>query len=427
MENTGIMKTCVNNGGIPMRIRLIVILVTFALPGSAEVFAENDWDLYMLRLVNRARLDPTGEDARIGSSTGENADPVNPLAYNLLVGDAANNHNDWMHDNLGSGFCSSQPDSFTHYETLDGTSGGTPATGTPSYTGAGVGSRVTYAGFTWGMAGENILAKWSSESIPINQDLIDANHKGWWESPGHRHNMLVADYTVFGHYADTRTVTGNPGVPSWTNSLHYASQEFARPLYTPYTHIFGLLYDDKDNTNDWTPREDGNPLKEGLNGISFQVFNAGTETEVASGTTMANGGFSVNIGNGTYDLVFTDESLPAGYYRLLDMTVSGSNFDAGDLDAFPDGDLNDNGYVDGGDLDILLADWGQYVPPADPRADPSDDLYVDGDDLDIVLADWGEGTPLGNPAPEPTTISILAIGALAMIRRWKTWKISGLR
>ncbi len=31
-------------------------------------FAAVDWDLYMLRLVNRARQDPGGEHSRIGSS-----------------------------------------------------------------------------------------------------------------------------------------------------------------------------------------------------------------------------------------------------------------------------------------------------------------------------------------------------------------------
>ncbi len=395
--------------------RLVIVSVALILLFGVEAYAENDWDLYMLRLVNRARLDPAGEDARIGSSTGETADPVDPLAYNLLVGNAATNHNNWMHDNLGSGILSYQPDSFTHYETLDGTAGGTPATGTPSYTGVGCGDRLTAAGYTWGRAGENILAAWSSSSIPINQDRMDVNHKGWWESGGHRANMLNEHFTAFGHQAETRTVTGNPGVPGWANSLHYATQNFGRPLPTPYTHILGLLFNDKDRSNDWTPFDDGDPDREGLGGVGFQVFNAGTSTEVAAGVTMANGAFSVHIGNGAYDITFTDALLPAGVYRIFDLTVSGSNVDAGDFNAFPAGDLDSDGFVGQDDLDIVLGEWGQEVS-AGSQPDPSGDGFVGQDDLDIVLGDWGEGNP-PIPTPEPATVMLLTIGGIGLIRR----------
>jgi probable HAF family extracellular repeat protein len=54
------------------------------------------------------------------------------------------------------------------------------------------------------------------------------------------------------------------------------------------------------------------------------------------------------------------------------------------------GDLNDDGKVDGGDLGLLLGDWGTVSPGTDPQADLNDDGQVDGGDLGLLLASWGE-------------------------------------
>jgi len=53
------------------------------------------------------------------------------------------------------------------------------------------------------------------------------------------------------------------------------------------------------------------------------------------------------------------------------------------------GDLDGDGFVGQGDLDIILFNWGAS-PPTDERADPSGDGSVGQADLDIVLANWGE-------------------------------------
>ncbi len=55
-----------------------------------------------------------------------------------------------------------------------------------------------------------------------------------------------------------------------------------------------------------------------------------------------------------------------------------------DLTASIVGDLNGDGVVDGADLTILLADWGQPGP-----GDLNDDGTVGGADLTILLANWG--------------------------------------
>jgi len=338
-----------------IRISRIVGFSVLAGLFSGDALAQSDWDLHMLRLVNRARQDPAGEPARIGSVVTDPSGPLGLLAYDLSVAESARNHNTWMHDNLGSIATTNAPDSFTHSETLDGTASGTPATGTPSYTGAGIGDRITAAGFTWGRASENLSALQSSESIPVNQELIETNHKGWWESGGHRDNMLNTDVTVFGHHAESRTISPPIGnIASFYDNLHYATQNFARPLSTPYTYIFGLLYDDKDGSGDWTPRNEGHALREGLADVSFQVLDATWGFVITNGTTMDNGAFSVNVDDGVYDIVFTDAALPTGTYTASGVSVSGANVDAGDLevDSAPppddgDGDTPDDGTGDG--------------------------------------------------------------------------------
>ena len=61
------------------------------------------------------------------------------------------------------------------------------------------------------------------------------------------------------------------------------------------------------------------------------------------------------------------------------------------------GDLNGDGWVGQGDLDIVLDQWGRRttsVPPiTDPRADADNSGSVGQGDLDIVLAQWGDNCP----------------------------------
>ena len=84
------------------------------------------------------------------------------------------------------------------------------------------------------------------------------------------------------------------------------------------------------------------------------------------------------------------------------------------------GDLNGDGAVNSGDLDIVRGAWEETVEAGClPCGDPSGDGVVNSADLDIVRANWGAGvTPV--PVPEPAVCSLLfAALALASIRRWR--------
>jgi hypothetical protein len=395
---------------------LLAILIV-AAPAAAQSTADQvatDWDLHMLRLVNRARTDPAGEDVRQGTSYNETA--VAPLGYDLQVGRAAQNHNEWMGLNRNNPAINNPwndpplPESFTHCETLDGQWDGPPATGTPGYSGVLSSDRLEYVGFDWWACGENIL--WRSNTPTINAALIESNHAEWWTSDGHRENMVDGDFALFGHHAAN-------------DDDHWATQNFAllNSAEGPQTNILGLLYRDRDTSSDWTPQAADEPLREGLGGIAFSVLPAAGGPEVASGVTLDNGGYCVGVEDGTYDLLFTDLRLPGGSIRLEDIAVSGVNVDAGDTQVvLPTvaGDANADDAVDAIDASLLQAAWG--ARPGDAHYNRDADFNGDGrtnlHDAFILNQNWGHtGGRSPAPAPEPATGSLLLAGLLAVLRQ----------
>ncbi|KKL04419.1 hypothetical protein LCGC14_2616250 [marine sediment metagenome] len=80
------------------------------------------------------------------------------------------------------------------------------------------------------------------------------------------------------------------------------------------------------------------------------------------------------------------------------------------------GDVDLSGYVDDDDLSLVLANWGTETEWTDGDLDSSG--LVDDDDLSLLLANWGAGpAPAPEAIPEPATLSLLAIGGLALLRR----------
>ena len=83
------------------------------------------------------------------------------------------------------------------------------------------------------------------------------------------------------------------------------------------------------------------------------------------------------------------------------------------------GDLNGDGFVGIGDLNIVLGNWNQNVTAGDPlQGDPSNDGFVGIDDLNTVLGNWNSGTPPAATAvPEPASLTLLGIASVAALRR----------
>jgi PEP-CTERM motif len=135
----------------------------------------------------------------------------------------------------------------------------------------------------------------------------------------------------------------------------------------------------------------------------------GSNAFMASFDTSVLGTFSA-----TYTLNLSDEDIAGATNQILTLQLLGEV--AGALT----GDLDGDGFVGINDLNIVLSNWNQNVPPANPQADPSGDGFVGIDDLNTVLGNWNAGTPPGGAAvPEPGTIALLGLGTVALLRRGK--------
>lgn len=131
-------------------------------------------DQYLIELINRARLDPTAEAARLGIDINQGLSdgqistaPKQPLAFDPDLTEAARGHAGWMLDS----------DVFSH----TGAEGSNP------------GTRMADAGYeftgNWRW-GENI--SWRGTIGPAEDAAasVGRQHDALFLSPGHRENIL---------------------------------------------------------------------------------------------------------------------------------------------------------------------------------------------------------------------------------------------
>ncbi|WP_294622368.1 CAP domain-containing protein [uncultured Roseovarius sp.] len=208
-----------------------------------------------LELVNAARLDPRGEAERQGIALNEGLDagtipdtPVQPLAANVQIQEAAAGHSQWMLDT----------DTFSH----TGAGGSTP------------GERMSAAGYPFEGAsgwGENI-ALWRTTGTVDLQAAITQHHDMLYESPGHRENLFRSYFRETG-------ISQQRGEfePGWDASM--LTHKFG--LSGSKVFLTGVIFDDSDANNAYS-------IGEGLG--DFQVATESTAT-----MTWAAGGYSLGI------------------------------------------------------------------------------------------------------------------------------------
>lgn len=322
---------------------------------------------YMLELINRARLNPLGEatlfdlkDSNTGlidlnldlpANTISSA-PKQPLAFNLLLIDAARSHSQWMLDT----------DTFSHAGVID------PTTGQPTTSR----QRMMNAGYpftgSW-LSGENVAFQGTSESIDITNFITDI-HQSLFLSAGHRKNTLKADFREIG--------LGNLTGDYQNFNTLMITQDFAKSGSNVF--LTGVAY------NDLVLEDDFYTMGEGLGAITITAVRQSDNT-VYSTQSMTAGGYQIALSAGTYNVSFSRNNQTLG--NSTQITIGAENFKLdfntdNIANLFYGGDSNDSLYggigkdtiIGGAGNDTLFGDLGN-------------DSLEGG--LDVDLLDGGAG------------------------------------
>ena len=246
----------------------------------------NAFEIYMLQLVNRARLDLAGEAVRFGIDLNQGlapgtitATPKQPLVPNPLLHESARAHSQWMLD----------ADIFNH----------TGAGGSQPF------DRMVAAGYVFTppyAAGENIAYSGTPGPLAQRVAYIDDHHRGLFLSPGHRTNIANPDYREIG----IAQVTGAFTQGATTNNASMLTQNFAFTGTTSF--LGGVIYNDLDLDNFYDPGE-------GIAGVTIRINGVAVATSTAAGAyylPLANGTHALQMDGGGLSGVFATTVAMAG-------------------------------------------------------------------------------------------------------------------
>lgn len=234
------------------------------------------YEQLLLELVNRARMDPVGEAARLGIGLNDHlaagtisSASKQPLAGNEFLVAAAEGHSQHM-------LATSQ---FNHAGIGDGT---------PT-------SRMQAAGYalagSW-MTGENIA--WVGTTGTANQLQMTLEiHDNLMRSAGHRENIMTDGFRELG----TGVLSGHFTSAGTTYNAVMATENFG--LSGASVFVTGVALNDANNDNFYG-------LGEGRSGIAVSVTTAGA---TANGTSKPAGGFNVATASGSHLVTFSGGDL----------------------------------------------------------------------------------------------------------------------
>ena len=261
---------------------------------------------YMIELINRARADPAAEATRYGIDLNEGltagtltADAKQPVAISPFLTDAARLHAQWMADhNLIR--------DLPHFENNEGTaSGGTPRTGFDNPA-----SRARSAGYTGDLPGFENQAWVSGGGATPTASSVDKMHQLLFKDfsdkfsiagRGHRLNILNAGLVEIG--------VGNVNKSGDATSV----QDFAS---TSHHFLTGVVYRDSNHNNFYT-------VGEGIGTVTITATRV-SDSQVFQTTSYASGGYSLQLPNGSYNVVATGGTL-ADPLTFENVTLSGLN------------------------------------------------------------------------------------------------------
>lgn len=227
------------------------------------------YEQLILELVNRARLDPGAEAARLGISLNQgisgpaiSASAKQVLAANDELVDAALAHSQWMLNT----------DTFSH----TGAGGSSPT------------ARMQAAGYTlsgsWA-TGENIAYVGTTGSINLTA-FSQRLHDNLFRSAGHRANMLDEGFREIGVGQRTGEFDGFNAAMLTENFARSGGKFF----------VTGVAITDIDNDEFYD-------IGEGRGGITVAISGQGSDV------TQTAGGYKVAVDAGTHSLTFTGGGL----------------------------------------------------------------------------------------------------------------------
>lgn len=240
----------------------------------------------LVELINRARLDPASEAARLNEplASGILPGPVEPLAVTRELSAAARGHSEDM--DARNFFAHTNPD------------GQTP------------GARALEEGHGTSFVGENIGIIGSSSTSFDRQARVEALHEGLWESDGHQRNLMDPRWSEVGlgydygdHVFDNQPNTTYPGAT-------FGTEKFSD---RGHSYLTGVVIEDGDG-------DDFYDIGEGLGGVRITASDGRNTFETE---TWGAGGYSLRLVDGTYRVVFEGGGLDRSVTR--DIVIAGAN------------------------------------------------------------------------------------------------------
>ncbi len=241
---------------------------------------------YLLELMNRARLDPAGEAARMGIDLNQNlavgqisTAAKQVLAPNALLEAAATGHSLWM---LGA-------DVFSHYETGN----------------VGPDARILAQGYHYSFWGENIALSGTTGAASL-QAMIDQMNTGLFLSSEHRVNLMNGGFRELGVGAEAGVFT--------QNGTDFNAEALTLDFATTGTAHFltGVAYTDSNADKFYS-------IGEGVANVVFAASGQSTGTADA-------GGYSLALGAGAATAVTGHEGT-LSFSLTVDMSLGNVKLD----------------------------------------------------------------------------------------------------
>ncbi|UYV37196.1 CAP domain-containing protein [Rhodobacteraceae bacterium D3-12] len=370
----------------------------------------------LLEMINRARLDPAGEfDALIvdaASQTGASAeitnalryfgvdatafgeqmaayDAVAPLAWNLALSSAAQDHSDEM----------IAADAQSHQ--LPGESG--------------LGDRISAAGYNnWTNLSENVYAYTKSalyghagfvidwgyddEDYSGNSRLSDWQTlgDGMQDPAGHRNTIMSATLTEVGIAAVAENNNSTSVGP------YVVTQDFGS-RWDYAAQLLGVVIEDQDGDRFYDAGE-------GLGGITVTITNSGGQ--VATTTTWSSGGYQVSLSPGSYTVDFSGAGLSGSIQHQITMGSENLKLDAFAADAAQGADAGDNDLTGTGNDDTLDGLAGNDTL----NGLDGDDSLLGGDDDDWITPGAGNDTVDGGTGSDMVSFVDLGAGVIVNLQ-----------